>query len=121
MPMKKMKKRIRDQWIGALKSGVYPQGRSLLAKTPEGELDAERYCCLGVLCTIVAPGDRNDNKEESCFTDAKGWSGKWGTLPPYMRKLTGLTDEKAIGKLIIMNDTKHYSFRQIAAWIKRYL
>ena len=39
---------IKIKWIEALRSGPYPQEREAL-RTPDG------YCCLGVLCDIVAP------------------------------------------------------------------
>jgi hypothetical protein len=39
---------IRDRWAAALRSGKYPQGRSVL-RTREG-----KFCCLGVLCELAA-------------------------------------------------------------------
>lgn len=43
-----MNRRIKKQWVKALKSGKYKQG--------EGQLRDEhnRFCCLGVLCNLYA-------------------------------------------------------------------
>ncbi len=43
---------IKAQWVAALRSGEYSQGRKILANLgPNGETS---YCCLGVLCEIAA-------------------------------------------------------------------
>lgn len=41
-----MKKRLKNQWIKALRSGEYKQGRQRLRSSKE------EFCCLGVLCDI---------------------------------------------------------------------
>jgi hypothetical protein len=38
------------QWVAALRSGEYRQGRGHLKKNTDGE---NFYCCLGVLCEIA--------------------------------------------------------------------
>lgn len=48
---------VRDLWVKALRSGQYEQGRQYL-KTADGG-----YCCLGVLCNLVAPGDWGERAE----------------------------------------------------------
>lgn len=40
----------RAAWIKALRSGDYKQGRNYLCSD-------DHYCCLGVLCDLVAPDD----------------------------------------------------------------
>lgn len=42
-----MKLDIKTQWVAALRSGEYPQGRAVL-KSSDG-----KYCCLGVLCDLA--------------------------------------------------------------------
>lgn len=42
-----MRKDIQDQWVAALRSGEYEQGRGAL-RTGNGQ-----YCCLGVLCDLA--------------------------------------------------------------------
>src|SRR4051812_23133617 len=39
---------IKRQWVDALRSGEYVQGKGRL-RTPDG-----RYCCLGVLCDLAS-------------------------------------------------------------------
>lgn len=41
-----MKKEIADEWVKALRSGEYKQGKNALLKE-------DAYCCLGVLCKIA--------------------------------------------------------------------
>lgn len=43
-----IKKEVKEKWLKALRSGKYKQGRRQLHKNGY-------YCCLGVLCNIVAP------------------------------------------------------------------
>lgn len=46
LPFKvKMEKQFLDNWLEALRSGDYEQGEEYL-------FDGERYCCLGVACTL---------------------------------------------------------------------
>lgn len=46
-----MDKEIKKEWIEALGSGGYEQGRNQLAeRTLNGDM---KYCCLGVLCEIA--------------------------------------------------------------------
>lgn len=45
-----MKTDIAQQWVDALRSGRYKQGRNAL-KQDNGE-DSCSYCCLGVLCDL---------------------------------------------------------------------
>lgn len=42
-----MNKEIKDEWIAALRSGNYKQGRSFLRS------GSNEYCCAGVLCDIL--------------------------------------------------------------------
>ena len=46
-----MKEEIKQQWIAALRSGQYVQGRGVLHEVPaEGP---PKFCVLGVLCDLV--------------------------------------------------------------------
>lgn len=47
-----MKPEIKAQWLAALRSGDYQQGRSLLHYE-------DRFCCLGVLCDLYAKDTGN--------------------------------------------------------------
>lgn len=47
-----MKKELKEEWVKALRSGKYKQGREMLRKNVNGE---DYYCCLGVLADICGP------------------------------------------------------------------
>lgn len=108
------------EWVRALRSGKYRQGKQRL-KTSKG-----RFCCLGVACDLLA---------------AKG-IGSWVTpvkqsyslnndnessleLPPAVAKALGLdvqnnavfkcTDQ---GELALLNDDESYTFAEIADTIE---
>lgn len=42
-----MKEEIKAQWVAALRSGDYVQGRGVLRD------NEDRFCCLGVLCDLA--------------------------------------------------------------------
>src|SRR3954468_10336347 len=47
---------VKAEWIAALESGDYEQGQGALALvTDEGK---RTYCCLGVLCEVLASSER---------------------------------------------------------------
>lgn len=144
----RMDPEIKDEWLMALRSGEYIQGRSRL-KNYEG-----RYCCLGVLCVI-------HGRHQEQFVDfTQNADGVWvysfehegqtyttGVLPgPEVFKWAGIdhatkegkflgakverddTDEPltmitptVAGLLSTMNDTFEYSFEEIANYIETYL
>lgn len=47
-----MNKEVKEKWLAALRSGSYKQGRGVLREQCQ---DGDKFCCLGVLCDIVAP------------------------------------------------------------------
>lgn len=68
-----MDKKLKTNWVKALRSGRYRQGQGAL-KNSDGA-----YCCLGVLAAIQG---------------AK-WTGKWtGGVPTIKGKTVGLRDEE---------------------------
>lgn len=44
----KMRKRDKDKWLLALRSGIYVQGKGTLHNAK-----GNTYCCLGVLCHVL--------------------------------------------------------------------
>lgn len=53
-----MKQEVTD-WIAALRSGKYQQGKHALVRT---ELGVDHFCCLGVLCSLKGfNGDGDGN------------------------------------------------------------
>jgi hypothetical protein len=112
---------LRDQWIAALRSGKYQQGRgSLRCVRADG---TSRWCCLGVVLDVSGAGE---------------WGGE---LPPPSRTMAYIMPNgsqsiyvldhevmEALGMpacqmdiLVFMNDQQGRSFAEIAAWIEENL
>jgi hypothetical protein len=83
---------LKRGWVKALRSGGYTQGRGRLKS-------GNTYCCLGVLACVMGREWRGDELRTGELLD----------LPKSVRS--------EIGALITMNDSKGYSFAQIADYI----
>lgn len=103
-----MTPKLKKKWIAALRSGVYTQGRGVLAnkvtddKTgePTGEI---AYCCLGVLHKVAKKGSQKN------------------LLKKYLPfgELKHTLDEDVLEELVDRNDGRRWSFKKIAAWIDK--
>lgn len=108
---KKLPKRLKKQWLKALRSGEYKQGQgALCAKAKDGE---EKYCCLGVLY---------DSTQDDWYGFiGSNWCAK--NRMGYYSHVTfgdGIMDEDDVTKLMNMNDSGK-SFKKIADWIEKNL
>lgn len=90
-----------NQWIAALRSGKYKQGRGYLRK-------GDYYCCLGVFCDVIGLKSRYAPDRE--FDRVYEYDGETTTLP---EKVKLLFDELNVDKLIGMNDCGQ-TFEEIA-------
>jgi hypothetical protein len=115
-----MKKEIAEQWVAALRSGKYQQGRGALH-------DGDTFCCLGVLCDLF-PGRQwsrtADDTRHACYA---GPGTEIAVLPKDVQLWAGLsaenpsaTDYDTIAEL---NDGEGFSggpwsFRRIANLIE---
>ncbi len=97
----KMGPKFKNMWIKRLESGEYKQSRKTLHGSRGG------HCCLGVLdlCPGV-PKSHTVGSTESLTREAC--------------QAVGL-DHDAMHKLIKLNDEAKYSFKEIAAWIRKNL
>jgi hypothetical protein len=89
----------RFQWIKALESGDFLQGRGRLVR--KGTLTAsgkDEFCCLGVACELDQPNTARWN--EIFITD--GYSSGL-TLPEPLRKRLGISKEQQ-NILVTLND-----------------
>lgn len=112
---------IKRQWVEALRSGRYTQGQSklkLLGGTPT-------FCCLGVLCDILAP----EKWTEDEVTDDDGnWTGEYTAFhegqeenpSQRIQELAGIDGESVV-ILTRMNDSEGKDFNMIADWIESHL
>jgi hypothetical protein len=107
-----MKQNIKEQWVKALRSGKYSQGRIYLRSS------SNQYCCLGVLCDLYQQAhpekshwiiDRSTcyafryQQEGDVWADAYLWNQRSTSLDSNLQDWAGLTREQH-GQLITMND-----------------
>jgi hypothetical protein len=101
---------IQKEWVAALRSGQYKQGKGLLRDKNDN------FCCLGVLCEILAQKGKIPSAELklSFESDIYAYDGRWKFLPNSVEVLTrvGETNE-----LMRMNDSGE-SFDKIADYIE---
>lgn len=114
---------IKAQWLEALRSGKYKQGKGALHNKSD-----DSYCCLGVLCEVMGvPEFHGDGDRESSefinFGTIDDFSST--SLPYQVRRVAGLLDGYGcfagpMGEdesLAHMNDTGA-SFEEIAKIIE---
>ena len=127
-----MDPKIKKQWVKALRSGKYRQGREVLK-------DNSRFCCLGVLCDLhrkkFNPKStwRRDEADKLCYLDKSDLLPpdviKWACLEyrdPITKELLATDDSKPRPqKLSELNDHEgesrkdRYTFKKIADIIER--
>lgn len=131
-----MNEKLKKKWVAALRSGDYQQGTGSLKKretvwSEEKQhfvyvSDSEKYCCLGVLCELLPKGRGEFDPKGNYFTfhptaqQKRGSETNSGELEEAALNYVGLTFEQQ-EKLIYFNDDKKWSFKQIAAYVERYL
>lgn len=134
-----MNEEIKQQWIDALTSGEYAQGRKVL-RTKDNT-----YCCLGVLCDLAVKkgiarwAKRKDSEDwaivhiDEDIDDATADIG-YGLLPRFIREWSEITSDDGSFKLLDggfkepnavtlteLNDVRKYNFSKIAKAIKENL
>jgi len=104
---------VKAQWIAALRSGKYKQGKHRLRS------DTDEFCCLGVLCDISPAARWNGTRAVGCSGDIEDASviglpksvQRWAVLPT-----TGPAVKR--GFLSALND-QGVPFSEIADLIER--
>lgn len=89
-----MDKELKAKWVKALRSGEFEQGQNEL------EGPGNRFCCLGVLCSLEAKPTTG-----SGISFSYRWAGE-------------RVGSRAYSKLIDMNDNLCLSFSEIADYIE---
>ena len=111
----RLPKAFKTKWLKALRSGDYLQtdGRLYYAQANN---DKGGYCCLGVACRITGNTmeELNNKTFPSELTNSK--------IPKLLLEIDQLMYDSngILARLAIMNDNGK-SFKQIAAYIERYL
>lgn len=109
-----MNPEIKAQWLAALRSGEYAQGRGSL-KTDSGD-----YCCLGVLCQLAVDQGVVDEYSEFCTKTSypSGMVVEWSGIPTFNPVVDG---DGYHTRLATLNDVQQYSFAKIADIIEAQL
>lgn len=103
---------LRDQWVAALRSGKYVQGRGALRH--QGHDGVDTYCCLGVLCDVAIPNGWRPSRDPRIVAHL----GVEGRPVPQVTEAVGLTDPE-VSMLMEINDRGHSDFRQIADMVEK--
>lgn len=101
MAIKKMNPKVKKAWVKALESGEFEQGRGKLIKNFNNRPE---LCCLGVLCEIE--GSPN--------------GASYRNYPPVAVNTWAGLEKEYNDKFAELNDSRKWSFKRIAAYIKRY-
>ena len=97
------------QWIRALRSGKYAQGRLMLITT-EG-----KYCCLGVGCEEALKNGAEVN--QTLMGDVYAYNSRTAYMPNTISKYYDI-DEFFQKTLTDLNDIKLKTFNEIADFIE---
>jgi hypothetical protein len=115
---------IKAEWLAALRSGKYTQGRSRLRTQFD---NTESFCCLGVLCDVAAKDGPGQWAKGGSYYLTDG-SHSDTSLPLGVSKWAGLNDDNdpVVGPgggmcLSSLNDENRLSFADIADLIEEYL
>lgn len=114
----KMDPEIKAEWVAALRSGQYKQGKDYL------RTEGDAYCCLGVLCDIAGTHGVGSWGDQGYFNSKDLSEGDNVVLPEFVMAWAGLdSSNPEIGKFYSCasrNDTGS-SFAEIADMIDEYL
>ena len=112
-----MRKKVKQLWVNALRSGKYEQGRNVLCS-----LD-NKYCCLGVLCELYMERMKKNHKKSkvnkilgtsvSMQYRVEGECNATCLLPKVVEKWAGLNSNQ-VSWAMCMNDTCKLDFDTIA-------
>jgi hypothetical protein len=129
-----MNTEVKALWLAALRSGEYAQTQGTLHRLGQNyDGRPAGYCCLGVLCDLAVKAgvtkelpytsDRTSfgkdaSDKESAFlpTSVQGWAGLENSNPEVI-----VSDEMVGYSLSFLNDSRHYTFAEIAEAVERSL
>jgi hypothetical protein len=131
---------VKSQWVDALRSGFYTQGRGCLKHTPPTfgkQKPVHNFCCLGVLCDLYQKQfptkarwflNKEGEWEFDTLNDTQHvMETKVGVLPKDVLKWAQLdncnpsiTTEDYTTSLAVFNDSL-YDFKQVADLIEQHL
>jgi hypothetical protein len=109
---------VKRKWVDALRSGDYEQGMNRLRR-------GNRYCCLGVLCSVAIPGewrrDHSRTEGDDVFIFRTPDGDVEYSISDNSGILTGIgLTEPQEADLITMNDKQDADFNKIADYIEEH-
>lgn len=125
-----MKADIKTEWLAALRSGKYQQGKRVL-KTAD-----DKFCCLGVLCDLSGVGKWSDeahafpSEEHGFVYQTPNGDDDGAVLPFYVEEWAGLNDVNPtiasmefslLGETLAALNDRGASFTEIADLIEKHL
>jgi hypothetical protein len=129
-----MNQEIKTQWIAALRSGQYTQGKGMLKQTTEqGDI---RHCCLGVLCELYMQAHPDqatwqEGQQPSTMPSVRGskpwyfmadWEEQRSLLPWVVSRWAGLPEHnihvRQHDKSITALNDQDLNFNEIAQLIE---
>jgi hypothetical protein len=124
-PKRKMKLKVKKQWLEALRSGKYKQTDGCLRYTDQN--GSHGYCCLGVLCDIHAKETKHKWHDDKYFgkpsmlpLDVVRWAGLADVISKQYKDDDEVEVRAGRDKLSILNDDQH-TFAEIADIIEKKL
>lgn len=127
---------IKAQWLAALRSGEYIQGAGALRR--ENSDGTVGYCCLGVLCEVLAKDGKIEFEPDASYPDLRNYgggvdeeddllSGGAFSLPYVVCELVGISTDSGEYQdeygdeetLISQNDSERKTFSEIADIIEK--
>ncbi len=122
----KMKKSDVKEWVKALRSGEYEQGKDALCREYEFGGECE-YCCLGVACDILTEADwikhpywtvwsidKHEAFKMPPSADRSGWGEAETTSFPSLRLLKKMGLDAAYAQELADLNDRGWSFKRIA-------
>lgn len=108
-----MNTEMKSEWLAALRSGDYEQARGKLKN-----FDSTEFCCLGVLCDLVAKkGDGEWDSTNAYIKFQYEDTASDTVLPIALQRELGIPADIQ-RELVDMNDDLRFSFDQIADYIE---
>lgn len=105
----KINKREFKQWVAALDSGEYKQGKGKLHN------ENNEYCCLGVACKITIPKHLIQCSENVI---SGGLPSIQRAAPQWLREINDDFNDKTNKSLSSLNDEDGYTFPEIATLLE---
>lgn len=123
----RMNPEVKEQWLQALRSGEYKQGKTVLFNT-----SSDGFCCLGVLCDLHKKKTRLGDWDGSGYRSGMSASSigliypvtEWAGLEGYTSEIPlplKVRDTNKILNLPDANDLYDLNFSQIADLVEYFL